>query len=268
MARAALGAWPWAAPSGVIPPSPQTRRETCPRHPRNVHPPRAQRANTELFSLASPQPDPFQEEAAPLLRLANGRAPTPTSAPWSSRSCTGTPPAASPHGSYARSGKVGPTASTDSPEPTACTWNDHPRPQGGRCFVPARGVGTITQRVPRHAGQQKARHRNDGGRAWALSVSLGLLPRRRSRASRPTSFHLLAVLVRAGRHRQSHPGPGWRRLRWAELARRTGGPAIRWCPTGCCPSTAAFPRPRGRAAGRWASARPPRAAWTARPGTG
>ncbi|MEU9467326.1 hypothetical protein AB0D78_11825 [Streptomyces avermitilis] len=47
-----------------------------------------------------------------------------------------------------------------------------------------------------------------------------------------------------------------------------GGPAIRSYPTGCYPPTAAFPRPRRRAAGRWASDRPPREAWTARPGTG
>ncbi|MGW2982940.1 transposase family protein [Streptomyces goshikiensis] len=41
-----------------------------------------------------------------------------------------------------------------------------------------------------------------------------------------------------GLGRAQHPGPGWRRLRWAELARRTGGPAV---PDGLMPSYRCFP---------------------------
>ncbi len=38
--------------------------------------------------------------------------------------------------------------------------------------------------------------------------------------------------------RAEHPGPGWRRLRWAELARRTGDPIV---PDGLLPSFRCFP---------------------------
>lgn len=38
--------------------------------------------------------------------------------------------------------------------------------------------------------------------------------------------------------RAEHPGPGWRRLRWAELARRTGDPLV---PEGSLPSYRCFP---------------------------
>ncbi|MEU9366367.1 hypothetical protein AB0D71_16800 [Streptomyces avermitilis] len=38
--------------------------------------------------------------------------------------------------------------------------------------------------------------------------------------------------------RAEHPGPGWRRLRWAELARRTGDPLV---PDGLLPSHRCFP---------------------------
>lgn len=36
----------------------------------------------------------------------------------------------------------------------------------------------------------------------------------------------VGVATGGGLGRAQHPGPGWRRLRWAELARRTGGPAV------------------------------------------
>lgn len=38
--------------------------------------------------------------------------------------------------------------------------------------------------------------------------------------------------------RAEHPGPGWRRLRWAELARRTGDPVV---PDGLLPCYRCFP---------------------------
>ncbi|MEV5510125.1 hypothetical protein [Streptomyces orinoci] len=47
----------------------------------------------------------------------------------------------------------------------------------------------------------------------------------------PDSFHgidLEVGTVTGGRlGRAEHPGPGWRRLRWAELARRTGDPVVK-----------------------------------------
>ncbi|WP_439681166.1 hypothetical protein [Embleya sp. MST-111070] len=41
-----------------------------------------------------------------------------------------------------------------------------------------------------------------------------------------------------GLGRAGHPGPGWRRLRWAELARRSGDPIV---PDGLLPSHRCFP---------------------------
>ncbi|MEU2632584.1 hypothetical protein [Kitasatospora sp. NPDC007106] len=41
-----------------------------------------------------------------------------------------------------------------------------------------------------------------------------------------------------GPGRAEHPGPGWQRLRWAELARRTGDPVV---PEGRLPSHRCFP---------------------------
>lgn len=75
----------------------------------------------------------------------------------------------------------------------------------------------------------------------------------------------LGTATGGGPGRGEHPGAGWRRLRWAELARRVGDPPV---PEGLLPSYRCFPSVRKGAAGRSASARPPRAAWTARPGTG
>ncbi|MCE0444430.1 hypothetical protein LT493_00300 [Streptomyces tricolor] len=46
------------------------------------------------------------------------------------------------------------------------------------------------------------------------------------------------------------------------------GPATPWCPRDSCPPSAASPRRSRAAAGRCGSRRPPRAAWTASPGTG
>ncbi|MEJ8645559.1 hypothetical protein WKI68_38755 [Streptomyces sp. MS1.HAVA.3] len=65
--------------------------------------------------------------------------------------------------------------------------------------------------------------------------------------------------------RAEHPGPGYRRLRRAELSARCGDPLV---PAGQYPSTGVSP-PRSRtAAGPSASGRPPREASTARHGTG
>ncbi|MEV7420810.1 hypothetical protein [Streptomyces sp. NPDC089919] len=46
------------------------------------------------------------------------------------------------------------------------------------------------------------------------------------------------VSTGGGLGRARHPGPGWRRLRWSELARRTGDPAV---PEGLLPSYRCFP---------------------------
>lgn len=65
--------------------------------------------------------------------------------------------------------------------------------------------------------------------------------------------------------RGEHPGPRWHRLRWSELARRTGDPVA---PEGHLPCYMTFPRSASRAAGRSASPVRPRAAWTVPTGTG
>jgi hypothetical protein len=48
----------------------------------------------------------------------------------------------------------------------------------------------------------------------------------------------VSVAMGGGLGRAEHPGPGWRRLRWAELARRTGDPIV---PDGLLPSFRCFP---------------------------
>ncbi|NYV74657.1 hypothetical protein, partial [Streptomyces sp. UH6] len=48
----------------------------------------------------------------------------------------------------------------------------------------------------------------------------------------------VGVTLGGGLGRARHPGPGWRRLRWAELARRTGDPVV---PDGQLPSYRCFP---------------------------
>ncbi|MGW9212314.1 hypothetical protein ACWGR4_35790 [Embleya sp. NPDC055664] len=47
----------------------------------------------------------------------------------------------------------------------------------------------------------------------------------------------VSVATGGGLGRAEHPGPGWRRLRWAELARRTGNPIV---PDGRLPSFRCF----------------------------
>ncbi|MFC6935260.1 hypothetical protein ACFQHO_36410 [Actinomadura yumaensis] len=74
-----------------------------------------------------------------------------------------------------------------------------------------------------------------------------------------------AVVTGTGLGRSGHPGAGWRRLRWAELAR---GSASRRCRRASCPATAACGRRTRRGAGRRPSRRPPRAASTGRAGSG
>lgn len=48
----------------------------------------------------------------------------------------------------------------------------------------------------------------------------------------------LGVTTGGALGRARHPGPGWRRLRWAELARRTGDPVV---PPGMMPCFRCFP---------------------------
>lgn len=56
----------------------------------------------------------------------------------------------------------------------------------------------------------------------------------------------VGVATGGGLGRAEHPGPAWRRLRWAELARRTGDPLV---PDGSLPSHRCFPL--ARKAGSW-----------------
>ncbi|MFD5251130.1 hypothetical protein ACFWIW_41710 [Amycolatopsis sp. NPDC058340] len=51
----------------------------------------------------------------------------------------------------------------------------------------------------------------------------------------------VGVTTGGGIGRAGHPGPGWRRLRWAELARRTGDPVV---PPGVLPCFRCFPSVR------------------------
>ncbi|EME97548.1 hypothetical protein J7W19_09625 [Streptomyces mobaraensis NBRC 13819 = DSM 40847] len=51
-------------------------------------------------------------------------------------------------------------------------------------------------------------------------------------------LEVMGTLTGGGLGRARHPGPGWRRLRWAELARRTGDPVV---PDGLLPSLSCFP---------------------------
>ncbi|MFE2012604.1 hypothetical protein [Streptomyces sp. NPDC059491] len=48
----------------------------------------------------------------------------------------------------------------------------------------------------------------------------------------------VGISTGGGLGRARHPGPGWRRLRWTELARRTGDPVV---PDGLMPSHRCFP---------------------------
>ncbi|MEU3764937.1 hypothetical protein AB0E55_07715 [Amycolatopsis keratiniphila] len=56
----------------------------------------------------------------------------------------------------------------------------------------------------------------------------------------------VSVTTGGGLGRAEHPGSGWRRLRWAELARRTGDPVV---PDGLLPSYRCFPSIRKK--GSW-----------------
>lgn len=51
-------------------------------------------------------------------------------------------------------------------------------------------------------------------------------------------FTAVGVSTGGGLGRAGHPGPGWRRLRWAELARRSGDPVV---PDGIRPCFRCFP---------------------------
>jgi hypothetical protein len=54
-------------------------------------------------------------------------------------------------------------------------------------------------------------------------------------------LNTVGVATGGGLGRAEHPGPGWRRLYWAELARRTGDPVV---PDGYRPSYHCFPSVR------------------------
>ncbi|CAL9340803.1 hypothetical protein SUDANB120_00264 [Streptomyces sp. enrichment culture] len=53
-----------------------------------------------------------------------------------------------------------------------------------------------------------------------------------------TDLGAVGIVTGGDLGRAGHPGPGWRRLRWAELARRTGDPMV---PDGLLPSYCCFP---------------------------
>lgn len=53
-----------------------------------------------------------------------------------------------------------------------------------------------------------------------------------------TNLDAVGTATGGGLGRAGHPGPGWRRLRWAELAQRTGDPLV---PDGLLPSYRCFP---------------------------
>ena len=59
-------------------------------------------------------------------------------------------------------------------------------------------------------------------------------------------LNTVGVATGGGLGRAEHPGPGWQRLRWSELARRTGDPPV---PEGRLPSFNCFPS--ARKAGSW-----------------
>ncbi|MEV5943450.1 hypothetical protein [Streptomyces sp. NPDC051994] len=56
----------------------------------------------------------------------------------------------------------------------------------------------------------------------------------------------VGIATGGGLGRAQHPGPGWRRLRWAELARRHGDPVV---PDGLMPSYRCFPTAKNE--GSW-----------------
>ncbi|MFD0723427.1 hypothetical protein [Streptomyces globosus] len=75
----------------------------------------------------------------------------------------------------------------------------------------------------------------------------------------------VGIATGGGLGRARHPGPGWRRLRWAELARRTGDPMV---PDGLMPSYRCFPSAKKEGSWPLSVIRRPRGAWTVRPGVG
>ncbi|MFI5801389.1 hypothetical protein [Streptomyces sp. NPDC051561] len=60
----------------------------------------------------------------------------------------------------------------------------------------------------------------------------------RPSTARDVDLEAVSVATGGGLGRARHPGPGRRRLRWAELARRTGDPVV---PDGLMPSYRCFP---------------------------
>ncbi|MEV8096883.1 hypothetical protein [Kitasatospora sp. NPDC085879] len=69
-------------------------------------------------------------------------------------------------------------------------------------------------------------------------------------SARPDTFRGIdlevGIATGGGLGRAEHPGAGWRRLRWAELSRRTGDPVV---PDGLLPSHRCFPS--ARKGGSW-----------------
>ncbi|MCT2589507.1 hypothetical protein LHJ74_06145 [Streptomyces sp. N2-109] len=59
-------------------------------------------------------------------------------------------------------------------------------------------------------------------------------------------FAAVGIATGGGLGRAGHPGPSWRRLPWAELARRTGDPVV---PDGLLPSYRCFPSAKRK--GSW-----------------
>ncbi|MEU9209765.1 peptide deformylase [Streptomyces sp. NPDC048415] len=95
-------------------------------------------------------------------------------------------------------------------------------PDAAWCSMP----GTSATRVP-----PTSRTTSTTGRGWRMEAS-------DPRASEASTSRGVGTVTGGDLGRADHPGPGWRRLRWAEPARRTGDPLV---PDGLLPSRRCLP---------------------------